>query len=171
MLCTAWCCTVLLNSNFKRVSGGNGAACGQTTICRSPFLCNTCNYVGRCGCDSASVPAQEAKPQNGAYQISCTLPCCCPYTPIYATSGVCKRFIINATNGVPSFPLQSLHHHLQEMKFSHVNSGFWLGGLDSLVKSLPAEKTQIAFEHRGQHWPVVSPAAAGVGWRQGMATV
>jgi hypothetical protein len=44
----------------------------------------------------------------------------------------------------------------QEMQPSHVGGGFWLGGLEEFHKSLPDEKKQMAFEYRGQHWPVVS---------------
>ena len=61
--------------------------------------------------------------------------------------------------------------YAQRMSKSHVSGGFWLGGLSgsqAFLSALPRETTDIAFEHKGEHWPVrwlFEKAGMSGGWR------
>jgi hypothetical protein len=56
------------------------------------------------------------------------------------------------------------------MNKSHVSGGFWLGGFGSTPfrDVLPNSITDLALEHRGEHWPVrwlVDNAGMSGGWK------
>ena len=57
------------------------------------------------------------------------------------------------------------------MSKSHVSGGFWLGGFSSVAAfraELPNEITDMALEHRGEHWPVrwlIESTGFSGGWR------
>ena len=59
----------------------------------------------------------------------------------------------------------------QRMSKSHVSGGFWLGGFSSVPAfraELPNEITDMALEHRGEHWPVrwlIESTGFSGGWR------
>ncbi|GAX83001.1 hypothetical protein CEUSTIGMA_g10428.t1 [Chlamydomonas eustigma] len=73
-------------------------------------------------------------------------------------------------NGIQLQESLNRSHLLKRMNKSHISGGFWLGGFGSTSfrDVLPNTITDLALEHRGEHWPVrwlVENAGMSGGWK------